>query len=179
MPESFLFEIVNTKMRSMNWKNIAEFIGIVAIVASLLFVGLQLQQDRQLVRAELGSDANEFMALVDLGMSDPEVGRVWAKMLDSPQDLSVAEMVQVNGILRSVHVMMIRECYLMIMGVFSECRTLSRVVANNYFSNKYAQTWWKHSHKPDDYYSDIISGIITSLDASANRSLHEDVKADL
>ncbi len=167
-------------MRSIGWKDIVEFVGIIAIVASLLFVGLQLQQDRQLARAELGSDANEFMGIVDLGMSDPEVGRVWAKMLDSPQDLSLAEMVQVDGILRSVYVMMLRECYLVAMEVFSECQSLSGVVAKNYFSNKYAQTWWRHSNKPSDYnFDDVINEIITSLDASGNISFHERVKSDL
>ena len=167
-------------MNSMNWKDIAEFVGIIAIVASLLFVGLELQQDRQLTRAELGSNANEFMAEVDLGMSNPDTGRVWAKMLESPQDLSVAEMVQVDGILRSAYTMMIRECYLVVMEVFSECQTLVSVVAKNYFANKYAQTWWRHANKPGDYASDdIIGGIITSVDVAGNISLHEKVKSDL
>ena len=167
-------------MSSVSWKDIAEFVGIIAIVASLLFVGLELQQDRQLARAQLGSNANEFMAVVDLGMSDPDVGRVWAKMLESPQDLSVAEMVQVDGILRSAYTMMLRECYLEVMEVFSECRTLASVVAKNYFANKYAQTWWHHANKPGDYNADdIISELITSLDVSGNTSLHERVKSDL
>lgn len=169
-----------TSMSSVSWKDIAEFVGIVAIVASLLFVGLELQQDRQLTRAQLGSNANEFMAEVDLGMSNPDVARVWAKMLESPQDLSVAEMVQVDGLLRSAYTMMLRECYLVVMEVFSECQTLVGVVAKNYFANRYAQTWWRHSNKPGDYSSDdIIGGVITSLDVSGNISLHERVKSDL
>ena len=164
----------------MSWKDVAEFVGIIAIVASLLFVGLQLQQDRQLARAELGSNANEFMGVVDLGMSDPEVGRVWAKMLVSPQDLSVAEMVQVDGILRSAYVMMLRECYLVVMEVFAECETLVGVVAKNYFSNRYAQTWWRHSHKPSEFGADdVINGIITGLDASGNSAFHARMQSDL
>jgi len=167
-------------MRSVSWKGIAEFVGIIAIVASLLFVGLELQQDRQLTRAQLGSDANEFMGVVDLGMSDPDVARVWAKMLESPQDLSVAEMVQVDGILRSAYTMMLRECYLKEMDVFSECRTLVSVVARNYFANTYAQAWWRHSNKPSNFNSDeIISEIISGLDVSGNTSLHERIKSDL
>jgi hypothetical protein len=146
----------------------------------LLFVGLQLQQDRDLARAELGSDANEFMRLVDLGMSDPDIGQVWAKMLVSPQDLTVAEMVQVDGILRSAYTMMLRECYLVTMEVFTECQSLAGVVARNYFSNEYAQTWWRQSFKPDDYSSDdIINAIITSVDSAGNKALHERIKTDL
>jgi len=168
------------RMSSVGWKEIAEFVGIIAIVASLLFVGIELQQDRQLARAELGSNANEFMGLVDLSMSDPSVGGVWAKMLESPQDLSVAEMVQVNGILRSAYSMMLRECYLVVMDVFSECRVLVGVVANNYFANEYAQAWWRHSNRPSEYNSDgIIDEVITSMDVSGNTSLHKSVISDL
>ena len=35
-------------MPSGNWKDIAELIGIVAIVASLIFVGLQMQQSQEI-----------------------------------------------------------------------------------------------------------------------------------
>ena len=167
-------------MSTTSWKDIAEFIGIIAIVASLIFVGLELQQDRQLTRAQLGSNANEFMAQVDLGMSSTDAGLVWAKMLQIPQDLTIAEMVQVDGILRSAYTMMLRECYLVIMEVFSECQTLVGVVAKNYFSNEYAQAWWRYANKPRDYDSgDVIGEIITSVDVSGNLSLHERVKSDL
>ena len=80
-------------MTQPGWKDIAEAVGVIAIVASLLFVGLQLQQDRQLTRAELGSFAMEYSSSVSFGMSDPGVAYVWAKMLDNPQNLSSAEMV--------------------------------------------------------------------------------------
>jgi hypothetical protein len=33
-------------VKSINWKAIAEFLGATAIVASLIFVGLQLQPER-------------------------------------------------------------------------------------------------------------------------------------
>lgn len=42
-------------MRKTDWKDIAELVGIVAIVASLVFVGIQLRQDRTLARAELAA----------------------------------------------------------------------------------------------------------------------------
>lgn len=39
-------------MKSVNWKDIAEFIGISAIVASLVFVGLELRQTREIAISE-------------------------------------------------------------------------------------------------------------------------------
>ena len=39
-------------MRTTNWKDIAELIGIAAIVASLIFVGLQMRQEQKIALAE-------------------------------------------------------------------------------------------------------------------------------
>jgi len=39
-------------MKSANWKEIAELLGIAAIVASLVFVGLQMKQEQELAYAE-------------------------------------------------------------------------------------------------------------------------------
>ena len=44
-------------MRKTDWKDIAELIGISAIVASLIFVGLELRQSRDIARGE-GALAN-------------------------------------------------------------------------------------------------------------------------
>jgi len=40
-----------TKMQSTNWKDIAELIGLAAIVASLIFVGLELRQTQSALMA--------------------------------------------------------------------------------------------------------------------------------
>ena len=39
-------------MGNSNWREIAELFGIAAIVASLVFVGLQLRQDRQIAKSD-------------------------------------------------------------------------------------------------------------------------------
>ncbi len=43
-------------MKSIDWKVLAESIGILAIVASLVFVGVQLQQDRNLASVQVLTD---------------------------------------------------------------------------------------------------------------------------
>jgi hypothetical protein len=42
----------DAELKSTNWKDIAELIGITAIVASLVFVGMQMKQSQQLAFAE-------------------------------------------------------------------------------------------------------------------------------
>ena len=41
-------------MKSTNWKDIAELVGIAAIVASLIFVGVQMKQTQEIALSESG-----------------------------------------------------------------------------------------------------------------------------
>lgn len=51
-------------MLSENWKGIAELLGITAIVASLVFVGLELRQSQRIAFAEQeGAQVADFLAL--------------------------------------------------------------------------------------------------------------------
>jgi hypothetical protein len=46
-------------LQRSNWKDIAELFGIAAIVASLIFVGLQMKQTDEIAAVQLLNDANE------------------------------------------------------------------------------------------------------------------------
>ncbi len=41
-------------MKSISWKAVEEFLGATAIVASLIFVGLQLRQEQRVASIEAG-----------------------------------------------------------------------------------------------------------------------------
>lgn len=61
-------------MNRASWKDIAELIGITAIVLSLLFVGLQLRQSQQLAVEELVSYSNERQnAIRELIVANAEI----------------------------------------------------------------------------------------------------------
>ena len=79
--------------KSFDWKSIAEFVGIAAIVASLIFVGLQLRQDRQLALAENAADFDDTM--IEYANVIRENREVWLRGLDgaelSPQDQVIFE----------------------------------------------------------------------------------------
>ncbi len=70
-------------MKSTNWKDIAELIGIAAIVASLIFVGLQMQQDRDMTLIQVLADQDdtqiEWTRLIN------ENAELWAKGLDAAE----------------------------------------------------------------------------------------------
>ena len=63
-------------MQSANWKDIAELIGIAAIVASLIFVGLQMKQSHEIALA--AQYQARAQATMDLYTAAMEAGFDWS-----------------------------------------------------------------------------------------------------
>lgn len=53
-----------------DWKDVAELLGIAAIVASLIFVGVQLRQDQQIALAEYGQSTSAIRAELDIAIAE-------------------------------------------------------------------------------------------------------------
>lgn len=88
-------------MKSANWKDIAELIGIGAIVVSLIFVGSQLRQDREL--AEMEGRSSFVANAVELARLFNDNEELWRKgLLDEP--LSESEQFKFNGLVRLLYI---------------------------------------------------------------------------
>ena len=86
-------------MKSTNWRTVAESIGISAIVVSLVFVGIQLQQDRDLTQVStFGSMTESASALSELVQNDSEV---WVRGLIG-EELTDAEKAIFMSLVRAV-----------------------------------------------------------------------------
>ena len=67
-------------MRSTNWKDIAELVGIAAIVASLMFVGLEMRQTRVIALANTYQARTDSELLLSSLNLHPEIDRVITMM---------------------------------------------------------------------------------------------------
>lgn len=87
-------------MRSTNWKDTAELIGITAIVASLIFVGLQMRQDQSIARAAVWSETE----VASRGLSEfvNENREVWMRGL-AGEELSDLEELTFRSIADAVY----------------------------------------------------------------------------
>jgi hypothetical protein len=86
-------------MKSNDWKTVAESIGIAAIVVSLIFVGLQLQQDRDLAQvSSYGSVAESTNGLSELIQGNSEV---WVRGLNG-EELNDSELAVFMSMIRAV-----------------------------------------------------------------------------
>ena len=156
-------------MRKTDWKDIAELIGIAAIVASLVFVGLQMRQDHVIARSELGAGSFDSLALLRQEMTGTEFAATYAKMLEQPEQLTTAEMLKVDAYLDAAKFLIIRECYLVARGIFTECSVLVDEYGPYFFGNSYAQRWWRLQSPRDLTFLDPwVDDAITSIDPDYN-----------
>lgn len=87
-------------MKKTSWKEFAELIGIAAIVASLIFVGVELRQSREIAMNEIG-----FVALAsyfDTRDTENDHAEVWTKG-NLGEELDRYEMAIYRNLVRNTH----------------------------------------------------------------------------
>ena len=166
-------------MDGIRWKQLFETVGLLAIVASLIFVGLQVRQDQAIARSQLFSDGMARVDSFNQALMEPEFASTYAKMLERPEDLSVEEMLQINGLMNQLVSMMVRECYLMERGIYPQCANFILPPLRRFFGNKYAQSWWRVNRPGTLYAPDWIDDEIAALETDRLRRRLDDVKAGL
>ena len=161
------------------WNEIAELVGIAAIVASLVFVGLQMRQDHVIARSELGAGSFENLASLRKDMTGPDFAAIYAKMLEQPARLTTSEQLQVNAYLDAAKYLIIRECYLVVRKIFDECSVLVREYGPSFFGSRYAQSWWRlQSPRELAFLEGWVDDEITGVDPDHNLTELRALKAE-
>ena len=88
-------------MKSTSWRHIAELIGIGAIVASLIFVGLQLRQESDIAVRESRSDF--VVSAIELARLFSDNREVWIKGLNA-EELSEQETFTFDALVRVFYI---------------------------------------------------------------------------
>ena len=88
-------------MTSSNWKDVADVLGVVAIVLSLVFVGIQLQQDQKIAGAQAYIDAAS--QITELNQLISENKDIWVRGLDG-EELSKEDEVVFQSIYHALFV---------------------------------------------------------------------------
>jgi hypothetical protein len=84
----------------ISWRNIAELVGIAAIVASLIFVGLELRQSQQIARIDAANIRAGWVLENRTEVNDH--AEIWAKG-NAGSDLTDTESVIYSNLIRSMH----------------------------------------------------------------------------
>jgi len=87
-------------MKSVNWKDTAELVGMAAIVASLIFVGLQMRQTQDIALTESGW--NRLLSEVETRRAIYEFPDIWAKG-NAGEELNPSEAVIYRTLIRDLN----------------------------------------------------------------------------
>ena len=129
-------------MRNHEWKGAVEFVGITAILAGLLFVYLEIQQNGDIARADLASGAAERIDSIYQHLSETELSSIYAKSLHEPGELTEVERIQLNAFFERVFRIFGREWALFHFGVADDYRILPTQIAPVFFHSGYGKIWW-------------------------------------
>jgi len=91
-------------MKEASWTDIAQLIGIIAIVVSLIFVGLQLRQSQQLGYSEILANFNDRKAAVSELLTDH--AEIWHKACSGDvldESSKIIARVLFDAVLRDVY----------------------------------------------------------------------------
>ncbi len=86
-------------MKTAIWNNLAEFVGIAAIVGSLIFVGLQMQQEQKIAIADTYGSINESTAHIAELIGDST--KIWQKGLDG-EELNSEDRIRFLALVKAV-----------------------------------------------------------------------------
>jgi len=85
-------------LTKINWKGIAEVVGVSAIVASLIFVGIQIRQEKNVAVSQIFQTT--MAAQVEIHIAMAEHADLLAKARN-PNDLTEAERIAVEQLIES------------------------------------------------------------------------------
>ena len=131
-----------SRLKPIGWKDIAELVGITAIIVGLILVYVELRQTSTIARVEMSNEANQIFAELDEQERDPLFANLLVKAETNPENLTQAERGQLNSYFRRVLHAYSRENYYYQQGLFSEWTSPVRRTAPRYFGSGYGRAWW-------------------------------------
>ncbi len=160
------------------WLQVSANIGI---LAGLILVGLQINQNTELMRLSFYSTEEDGYLTMGATMSGETLAAAWAKAIEEPESLTTAEMVQLEGYLQNVWVQIGRRDYLYEEGLY-EVSAESNIVwaAERIFGNTFARAWWLEKSKnvvgERDHLRNAMDQAIAALDDNAQAQKFDNIR---
>jgi hypothetical protein len=118
-------------------------IGNFSVVAGLILVAFQINQSAFLVRAEIGTSTYNRLVENDRATMDPSFAEVWAKSLEQPENLTITEMIQLDGYLNSLINSLEGDQWLYDIGIYEGSNEDLLAYTSGFISsNRFAMSWW-------------------------------------
>ena len=124
------------------WLTLGANLGV---LMGITLVAYEINQATVTTRAEMISSYQDRWVTIDLSWQSEDLASAWAKAIENPEDLTVTEMVQLNGFMWSYIDHVSTHRLLWELGVFKESQgSIEDIYLTNavlFFGNKFTQSW--------------------------------------
>ena len=156
-----------------NWLQITANVGI---VGGLLLVGVQLQQNADLLKTQLLYEESIRMVELETKVVGENAAKVWAKSLTDPRNLTLEEQRIMEALLWSYAEQLRATRMLAELGLLEdeEWRFRVRNDTSFFFANRYGTAWWKEfSDEGTTLPQDLIDAVNARLSETSPDSTLE------
>jgi len=156
-------------------------LGNLAVLAGIILIAVEIRQASRLVEAQLASDEAALWVEIDAPKQGENLADALAKAIEHPEDLTLAEMLEMDGYLYTFVGQLWRRGQLYELGIGDSMETVVRSWVPEYFGNEFAQAWWAE-RKLEFFGSDFIEIVeqgIQDISPTQDRELYGRIKSRL
>ena len=132
----------------MNWDAIAaiaEVIGVITIVASLVYVAAQIRQNNKLATAEAIREIYGSWEQISLSEYGTDIADLYIKSIERPEDLSSAEIIKLSAWLTAITAAYGRQCYMYDFGLAEDPSAELANSAQFFFGSSFSRSWYEEN----------------------------------
>ena len=170
---------------SLGTRSWVEIGSVLALIGGLILVAAQIKQSTDITRVQLATSVNQNWRTVDGTRQSEEFARVLAKSIEKPQDLTLAEFLELDAYYLGV----VDQFGALALHLDSGYRDtdLETVYANNallYFGNPFARAWAvqhfsKHKQTRDSDWVETLLAVLEQVDPDTTAARYRGVLQDI
>ena len=130
----------------MDLDKLNKWLGVIAnigIIAGLVLIGFEMNQNRHLVRGELGTQQRDYYQQIYDSVSGEDIRSILSLAITEPEKLSLPQLMAIDKYMHNVTGHIHRERLLYDFGIFKDDPAgFERWVVQQFFGNKYSRIWW-------------------------------------
>ncbi len=155
-------------------------LGNLAVLAGIILIAVEIRQASRLVEAQLASDEAALWVEIDNSRQGENLADALAKAIEHPEDLTLAEMLEVDGYLYTFVGQLWRRGQLYELGIGDSMETVVGSWVPEYFGNEFARAWWAESKfKFGDAFVEIVERGIQDISATQDLEFFGRIKSRL
>jgi len=157
-----------------DWLQLAAALGV---IIGLVLVALELRQESNLTRAEMGFEYHGAIEAVHRSMQSETTSRAMAMACENPLEMTMQDHLIVESFFTEVWTALFsRENYMQLRGVFIDDLQISASwVADIMFRCEYGKDWFQVNR--EDVFEPLLPFLDAMLENGTHRNYHNDIEA--